>query len=94
MPDDSKDSRYDETRRQFDDLAPEEQARFLLEATAATLADGIEHVGRTLAEGLQDTLRQARRRTRETPSAGPGAAEPETSQRQRPRNGASASDDT
>jgi hypothetical protein len=93
MADDSSTSRYDQTRHQFDDLEPEEQARFLIEATATTLAQGIERVGRALAHGLQDTVRQARRRSSSGPKTGPGAAEPETAQRQRPRNGSSSASD-
>lgn len=98
MPDDSSRSEYNQTRQRFEDLEPEEQARFLIEATATTLAQGIERVGRMLAHGLQDTVREARRRSSAGSKTGPGAAEPETAQRRRPRNGSSntssgASDD-
>lgn len=87
---DSQDSRYDQARRQFDDLAPEEQAQFLIEATASTLAHGIQRAGKMLSRGLQDTVRRAQKRPASESSAGPGAAEPETAQRKRPRDGTSA----
>jgi len=81
-------TRYDEARRNFDDLDVEERARFLVEATASTLAHGLLQAGEALADGLEDVVRQARKRAAHTPSSqGPGAAEPETAQRQAPRNG-------
>lgn len=89
MADDSQTSSYDQTRRQFDDLTPDEQAQFLIEATASTLAHGIERVGKVLARGLQDTVRRAQQQSPAGSASGPGAAEPETAQRQRPRDGAS-----
>ncbi|MFO8100245.1 MAG: hypothetical protein R6T83_11575 [Salinibacter sp.] len=92
MANESNESRYDQTRRQFEAFSPEERTRFLIEATASTLAQGIESVGRTLAHGLQDTVRRARQRSGGDGSK-PGPAEPETSQRQQPRNGRSASPD-
>jgi hypothetical protein len=84
--------RYDDARRSFDHLEVEEQARFLVEATASTLAHGLLRAGEALADGLEDALRRARKRS--APSGkkrGPGAAEPETAQRQAPRNGGRSS---
>ena len=86
-----RDPRYEEARRRFDDLDVEGQARFLIEATASTLAQGVLQVGKGLADGLDAFLRDARR----GPAAsrpGPGAAEPETAQRQAPRSGSSGAD--
>ena len=91
MADDTHRSSYDQTRRQFDDLTPDKQAQFLIEATASTLAHGIERVGKVLARGLQDTVRRAQQQSPAGSGAGPGAAEPETAQRQRPRDGTSTS---
>jgi hypothetical protein len=80
--------RYDEARRTFDDLDVEERARFLIEATASTLAHGLLRAGEALADGLEDAIRQAQKRSRRSKGKrGPGAAEPETAQRQAPRNG-------
>ena len=86
---DSEDAQYEQTRRRFDELDVEAQSRFLVEAAASTLARGVVQVGEVLAEGLEDVLRRARR-PRSAGSGGPrpGAAEPETSQRRRPRSGA------
>ncbi|MFP4227254.1 MAG: hypothetical protein ACLFTE_00330 [Salinivenus sp.] len=89
MADDPKESQYNQTRRQFEELGPEERARFLIEATASTIAQGIETMGRTLAHGLQEAVRQEGPHSDEASAAGPGPAEPETSQRQRPRGGSS-----
>ena len=88
----TRDPRYDQARRQFDELDIEEQASFLVEATASTLARGVLQVGAVLAGEIEAFLRGAR------PAAdprgdGPGPAEPETSQRRTPRSGASASDE-
>lgn len=89
---DSRDPRYEETRRRFDELDVEHQTRFLVEATASTLARGVQQVGELLADGLGDVLRRARRGP--ASSAGrPGAAEPETAQRQQPRSGARDADE-
>lgn len=93
MPDpaDSRDS-YDEARRSFDDLEVEDRARFLVEAAASTLAHGLVQAGEALADGLEEAIRRARRRSaRPKEPRGPGAAEPETAQRQAPRNGSGAS---
>ena len=80
-------TQYDETRRNFDDLDVEDRARFLVEATASTLANGLVQAGEALADTLEKTIRRARERSAPSPRQGPGAAEPETSQRQSPRNG-------
>jgi hypothetical protein len=87
----SRDNRYDQARRSFDELDVEEQATFLVEATASTLARGVQTVGEALADRLEEVLRR-RRRPSASRSGGPGPAEPETAQRQSPRSGASAAD--
>lgn len=86
-----RDPRYKEARRHFDDLDVEGQARFLIEATASTLANGVLQAGKVLADGLEDLLRDARHGSTASRS-GPGAAEPETAQRQAPRSGSSGAD--
>jgi len=83
-----KGERYRKTQDDFEAMEFEEQASFLVEATASTLARGLERAGRMLADGLDDAFRQATRGARSSgPDAphGPGAAEPETSQRQAPK---------
>lgn len=80
--------RYERTKRDFQNLSFEQQASFLLEATASAAARGLEHAGRTLASEIEDLFRTARRRARKQnrkESASPGPAEPETSQRSAPR---------
>lgn len=78
---------YNDARRRFEDLKLEEQASFLVEAGASTLAHGVREVGDVLADGLKDALRTARSRAASSPKEDrPGAAEPETSQRQAPRD--------
>ncbi len=90
--DDHKESRYDEARRNFDELDVEKQTRFLIEATASTLARGVLEVGETLAHGLEDIMRQAKGPSSHgSTGKRPGAAEPETAQRQAPRNGSRSS---
>ncbi len=84
----ASDARYEDARRRFEDLEVEEQTRFLIEATASTLAQGLKQAGAALADGIEDVVRQARRRS----ASGSGrshsaAAEPETAQRQAPRGG-------
>jgi len=90
MPE-SRDPRYEETRRRFDELDVEHKTRFLVEATASTLARGVQHVGELLADGLEDVFRRARRGSASSAHR-PGAAEPETAQRRQPRSGARESD--
>lgn len=78
---------YDEARRNFDDLNVEERARFLVEATASTLAHGVQQAGEALADGLEEAIRQTRHRSgHRSEKGGTGAAEPETAKRQPPRN--------
>lgn len=89
---DPNDPRYDQARRRFDELDVEEQACFLVEATATTLARGVEQAGELLATGLEDVLRQAKQRTSARDRESPGAAEPETAQRRTPRSGERKSD--
>jgi len=91
MPD-SRTSRYQQARRRFDELEIEERSRFLIEATASTLAEGVVQAGTLLADGIEEALRQARKAS-ESPGQQPGAAEPETAQRQRPRSGSPPTDD-
>jgi hypothetical protein len=81
------DESYDRMRRDFEELEFEKQAQFLIQASASTLAKGIEQVGRALADGLGDVMH---RRRRSSGTSGPGAAEPETAQRQTPKNGSSS----
>lgn len=87
------DDPYDQTRRDFEELEVEEQARFLIEASASTLAKGLERVGRMLADELEDVMHQADRSSASSGGTRPGAAEPETAQRQAPQSG-SSSDET
>ncbi|SHK78457.1 hypothetical protein [Rhodothermus profundi] len=54
--------RYEEVRNAFIRLRLEDKARFLIEATAATLADGIEAVGALLARGLERCMESSQRR--------------------------------
>ena len=79
---------YERTKRDFQNLSFEQQASFLLEATASAAARGLEHAGRTLASEIEDLFRTARRRARKQnrkKPASPGPAEPETSQRSAPK---------
>jgi len=87
-----RDPRYDEARRQFEELDVEEQASFLVEATASTLARGVLQAGKVLAGELENLLRRTPSGT-DPQSHGPGPAEPETAQRRAPRSGAASSDD-
>ncbi len=78
------DDAYEQTRRRFDEMEVEQQAQFLIEASASALARGIEQAGKVLAEGLQDVVRRPHRSSCASEESGPGAAEPETAQRQAP----------
>jgi len=84
------DDSYDQTRRDFEELEVEEQARFLIEASASTLAEGLERVGRILADELEEVMGRPDRSSAASGETGPGAAEPETAQRQAPQNGSSS----
>lgn len=89
----SADDSYDQMRHNFEDLEIEARARFLIEASASTLAKGIEQVGHVLAEGLDDVIRHERRSETRAEESGPGAAEPETAQRQAPPYDSSSDDE-
>lgn len=86
----STDESYDRMRRDFEELDVEKQAQFLIEASASTLARGIEQVGEVLADGLGDVMRRTDPSAGASDRSGPGAAEPETAQRQAPKNGSSS----
>ncbi|AEN73014.1 hypothetical protein Rhom172_1085 [Rhodothermus marinus SG0.5JP17-172] len=66
--------RYEDVRNAFARLRLEDKARFLIEATAATLADGIETAGALLARGLECCMEACQRKTA-TGSAGGAATE-------------------
>jgi hypothetical protein len=83
------DDSYDQMRHDFEELEFEKQAQFLIQASASTLAKGIEQVGQALADGLGDVMDPRRRSSGAADPSGPGAAEPETAQRQAPKNGSS-----
>lgn len=83
------DESYDRMRRDFEELDVDKQAQFLIEASASTLARGVEQIGQVLADGLGDVMHRADRSSGGHTS-GPGAAEPETAQRQAPKNGSSS----
>jgi NCAIR mutase (PurE)-related protein len=89
----SADDSYDQVRHNFEDLEIEERARFLIEASASTLAKGVEQVGHVLAEGLEDVIRHERRSETRAEESGPGAAEPETAQRQASSHDSSSEDE-
>lgn len=84
----SEDS-YEQLRQAFDELDVEKRTRFLIEASASTLAAGLEQVGHVLAHGLEDMMHERPRSSDSSSGTGPGPAEPETAQRQ-----ASADDDS
>ncbi len=86
------DDDYEQTRRRFDELGVEKQAQFLIEASASALAKGIEQAGKALADGLQDAVRRPPRSSCASQPSGPGAAEPETSQRQASKGGGTSAD--
>jgi len=67
--------RYEDVRNAFARLRLEDKARFLIEATAATLADGIETAGALLARGLERCMEACQRRTATGPSGPEAAAE-------------------
>lgn len=87
----SRHETYRRTREAFERMKVDEQASFLVEATASILARGVEQIGRTIADGLDDLFRGAQS-TASAPhrDRGPGPAEPETSQQRRPRSRRSA----
>ncbi len=63
-----REGRYDDTRRAFEELSPEEQARFLLEATASSLMRGIEFVAGAVADEMESAVRKAREKSEEAAS--------------------------
>lgn len=81
----SDDTAYDRTRRDFDELSLEEQASFLVESAASTLARGLETLGREVAREVETTFRCSPSASANDASSSPGPAEPETSQRTAPR---------
>ncbi len=81
---------YEQLRRAFDELDVEKRARFLIEASASTLAAGLEQVGHVLAHGLEDVMHEGPRSSGSSSDTGPGPAEPETAQRQASTNDASS----
>jgi hypothetical protein len=81
------DAPYDRARRDFDEMPLEDRARFLVEATASTLARTVEAAGRELARGIGELFGQAREQPAPGRSRRPGPAEPETAQRTAPPNG-------
>lgn len=90
MSTESERTRYEKARRSFEELEVEEQASFVVEAATATVAKGILRVGETLADGLEDVVRHARKRRADAASAtGPNAAESEET----PSNSGSRSSD-
>lgn len=83
-----REENYRRARDTFNHMNPEDQATFLVEATASLLARGVKEAGRVVAEGLDELFRPARSSSRSS-SNGPGPAEPETAQQRAPRGGAS-----
>ena len=76
---------YEQTRHDFDDLPLEEQARFLIESAASTLARGLEALGRDVAREVETAFRCSASASADDAPSSPGPAEPETSQRTAPR---------
>ncbi len=86
---------YEDTRRTFDDLPLEDKAVFLIEATASTLARGLQQAGHALAEEVDRAFSGERRKKREASTAdASGAAEPPTGERRAPRSADSEDDST
>lgn len=87
----SKESSHNEYRRvrdTFNKMNVEEQATFLVEATASMLARGVEEAGRVVADSVNDIFRpKTRREHRSSDGPGPGPAEPETAQQRCPHGG-------
>lgn len=93
MNTESERTSYEKARRSFEELEVEEQASFVVEAATATVAKGLLRVGETLAEGVEDVVREARqRRADEASSTGPSGAASETAQ-EPSGNGSRSSDD-
>lgn len=65
MPQDSDRRRaYERARDAFEDLKPEDQARFLFETTTSAVSRGVVNVSRALADELEDFLRRNPRSNR------------------------------
>lgn len=78
MSTESERTRYENARRSFEELEVEEQASFVVEAATATVAKGLLRAGETLAEGLEDVIREARQsHADKASSTGPNGAESE-----------------
>ncbi|NND72880.1 MAG: hypothetical protein HKN43_14980 [Rhodothermales bacterium] len=56
--DSAKSKSYEKARKSFDGLKMEERARFLLEATVSTLADGLEKVSSKLSSEIESVFEQ------------------------------------
>jgi hypothetical protein len=57
--DSESEGRYRHTREAFHELPLEQQARFLIEATASTMARGLEVVARSVADDMEEAFRSA-----------------------------------
>lgn len=86
----SSDDHYEQTRRNFDELESEERVRFLLEASVSTIAKGLEQAGQILSDSLEQAMQSHQSSRASGSSNRPGAAEPETAQRQTPRGDSSS----
>ena len=78
MPHDSDRRRaYDRARDSFNDLPPEDQARFLFETTVSALARGAKNASRVLATELEHLFGNASRadRTHAQSSSDPASSE-------------------
>jgi hypothetical protein len=73
----TRSEQYQRVREAFDSLGVTDRATFLLEATAATLAHGLEEAGRAVADELDNFFRAAAAATEEQPPPpGPEVTEP------------------
>jgi hypothetical protein len=89
---------YKRTREEFDELEIEDKAVFLLEATVATFARGVETFGRALADQIDRAFTAARNPrspgTEEEappPETGAGPAEPGSPAGASPKSGSAES---
>lgn len=85
----SRHDAYRRTRDAFDQMKTDDQATFLVQATASLVARGVEEIGRMVAGGLDDLFegRAAPSSSQSGSKHGPGPAQPETAQQRRPRSG-------
>lgn len=65
---------YKRIRMEFEDLQIEDKALFLLEATVATVARGIEQAGKGLADEIDKAFRSAAREAEAETTTGPSDA--------------------